>query len=349
MRSNKIINNNNVLIFGAGSIGNHMAFASRKLKLNVDITDISNKSLYRMKNKIFLLRYGKWDSKINLVQYNKVFKTSKNYDLIIIGTPPNTHFQVYNKIIKKLKFQNILIEKPLTHYLSKNYKKFNNSKYRIFCGYNHSLSPAFKYFIKILKNNKKSIDKIQVEWKEGWSGILKAHPWLKSEFHSYLGNMKKGGGALQEHSHGLHLLLLILNLLKIKLIKNKMKFFSIKKSKGKQKYDCYTNLTFISKKTFITYETDLISKNSKKRIIVETGYKKFILIFNHLTNIDAVMIKKNNKIIKKKTFMKSRSIEFMREIKHILKINKKDYLLSPINATKGAQVVNIIREIFNQN
>ena len=61
------------------------------------------------------------------------------------------------------------------------------------------------------------------------------------------------------------------------------------------------------------------------------------------------MIKKNNKIIKKKTFMKSRSIEFTREIKHILKINKKDYLLSPINAIKGAQVVNVIREIFNQN
>ncbi len=342
-----MFNKNSVLIFGAGSIGNHMAYASRKLKLNVDVTDISSKALLRMKNKIFLKRYGKWDSKINLLQYKNVFKTIKNYDLIIIGTPPNTHFQIYKKVIQKFKCKNILIEKPLTNYPSKNYKKFNTYQARIFCGYNHSLSPAFQYFLKILKSNKKKIDCIDVDWKEGFLDILKAHSWLKNEFHSYLGNMKEGGGALQEHSHGLHLLLLIMNLLKIKLIKNKISFFSIKKSNGNKKYDCYTNLTFIIKKIFIKYETDLISKNSKKKIVIETGNKKFILIFNYLNNTDAVIIKRKNKIFKKKFFFKNRSIEFEREINHILKINKKKYLLSPIHVKHGVHVMSIIRKIFN--
>lgn len=55
---------------------------------------------------------------------------------------------------------------------------------------------------------------------------------MKNEFGSYLGNVKSGGGALQEHSHGLHLLTLILkknnidlkkiNLKKIDFIKNKV-------------------------------------------------------------------------------------------------------------------------------
>ena len=47
--------------------------------------------------------------------------------------------------------------------------------------------------------------------KENWNGILGAHPWLKDEFDSYLGSTKHGGGCLQEHSHGLHLLKVLLD------------------------------------------------------------------------------------------------------------------------------------------
>ena len=241
----------NILIFGAGSIGNHMAFASRKLKLNVDITDTSESALNRMKSQIFIKRYGAWDPNINLIPLNNVFKIKKLYDLIIVGTPPNTHFQIYKKVSKKLIFKNILIEKPLTNYLSKNYKNFNDDKNRIFCGYNHSLSLAFEYYLKILKKNKNDINKIHIEWKEGWKGILNAHPWLKNEFDSYLGNIKEGGGALQEHSHGLHLLILLLKQLKIKFNKKNINFFSIKKNNNKVEYDCYTNLTFISYLAFM--------------------------------------------------------------------------------------------------
>ena len=43
-----------------------MAFAARKLKFHVDVTDISSNSLKRMKKQIFPKRYGKWDNKINL-------------------------------------------------------------------------------------------------------------------------------------------------------------------------------------------------------------------------------------------------------------------------------------------
>ena len=38
---------------------------------------------------------------------------------------------------------------------------------------------------------------------------------MKNEFDSYLGNIKNGGGALHEHSHGLHLMIIILINLKV--------------------------------------------------------------------------------------------------------------------------------------
>ena len=40
-------------------------------------------------------------------------------------------------------------------------------------------------------------------------GYFKAHPWLSGPNDSYLGFKNRGGGALMEHSHGLHLLMLI--------------------------------------------------------------------------------------------------------------------------------------------
>ena len=62
-----------VLIFGSGSIGNHMAFACRKIGMDVFITDISSKALNRMKNKIYPMRYKKWDKKIKIINYKEVF------------------------------------------------------------------------------------------------------------------------------------------------------------------------------------------------------------------------------------------------------------------------------------
>ena len=338
---------NNILIFGSGSIGNHMAYAARKLGLNVDVTDISNKALNRMKSQIFVKRYGNWDSKINLVSYKDIFNNKKKYNLIILGTPPNTHYEIYRKVSQNLNFKNILIEKPLTNYISKNYKNFNDNKSRVFCGYNHSLSLAFSYFSNILKINKNNINQVCVEWKEGWSGILNAHPWLNNEFDSYLGDIKKGGGALQEHSHGLHLLLLLLKQLKIKLNKKKIQFFSIKKQKNNTNYDCYTNFASIEENIFIKYETDVVSKYPVKKITIDIGDKKYVIEFNYQINTDAVLIYKNKKIEKKRLFKKDRSTEFQREIKHILKINKKDYNKSPINFRNGVKVIDIIREILN--
>ena len=104
--------NKKILIFGAGSIGNHMANANLLLKNQVSVTDIDKKSLIRMKNEIFPSRYGKWNSSINLIDYNEAFEKRK-FDLIIIGTPPTTHLPLIKKLYgSHIQFDKVLIEKP---------------------------------------------------------------------------------------------------------------------------------------------------------------------------------------------------------------------------------------------
>ena len=140
----------NILIFGAGSIGNHFANASIKLGYNVYVTDISSYALTRMKKEVYPRRYGKWNDKIKLVKYKSIFNNTELpiFDLIIIGTPPKTHYKLLTKIIKKLSFQKIMIEKPFSVYGEKiNYNLLNKlpkNKF-IFVGYNHSIGDGFLY------------------------------------------------------------------------------------------------------------------------------------------------------------------------------------------------------------
>jgi hypothetical protein len=128
-----------------------------------------------------------------------------------------------------------------------------------------------------------------------------------------------------------------------------MNFFSIKNKKRHKYYDCYTNLTLIYKNVFVKYETDLISINSRKSVEIDVDNQKFIIIFNFKQNVDAVIIKKNKKILKKILFKKNRSTEFQKEIRHILKIDTLNYLSSPIHFKRGVDVIKIINKILKKN
>ena len=252
-----------ILIFGAGSIGNHMTNACIKLGHEVFITDIKYSALVRMKKKIFINRYGYWNKKINIVKYNDVEKLKNLYDLVILGTPPGTHLDLFNFCKKKIKFKKLLIEKPLSIY-NQNFNKFNfnKRKYFIFCGYNHSLSPSIvKFFDLIKKINFNHLEFIDIKWKEGWKGILNAHGWLKNEFSSYLGDIKKGGGAIHEHSHALHLALKFINLFfNKKKVSRKVNF--IFKKKNQFTYDRFVNVFYKFNLQGVNLEIDLFSEVS---------------------------------------------------------------------------------------
>ena len=72
-----------------------------------------------------------------------------------------------------------MIEKPFATFKTNfNEKKLQSisSKKKLFIGYNHSISDAFLYYKNLIKKiQKKEILSIDVNWREGWKGILNAY------------------------------------------------------------------------------------------------------------------------------------------------------------------------------
>ena len=339
---------NDILIFGSGSIGNHLANACRKINLSVSVTDISNEALLRMKNKIYPSRYSKWDKEIKLINYSEIFKLKKKFHLIIIGTPPATHYDLLNKISNNLSFKKLMIEKPFATFKTKfDEKKLQSisSKKKLFIGYNHSISDAFLHYQTLIKKiKKKEILSIDVNWREGWRGILNAHFWNKDEFSSYLGNLTKGGGCIHEHSHGIHLIVCLSEILNFKLPKKIMKFKFFQKKNKKIYYDNYANINWRLKDFFINYVSDLISEPAKKSVCINTKGKKYELIFNYKKKYDLIKVTNlNSSSIKLKLFKKKRATDFVNEINHIMSINNKQkYKNSFINLAKGIETQKLI-------
>ena len=148
-----------IKVIGAGSAGNHIAYALTTLReiKEITITDISKKALLRSKNQIFIKRYGKWSKKLKLELENENLKKSNFYDGVVISSPPEYHKKNIQENIHKS--NNFLIEKPLCspkknqiNFFKKIKKKYKN---KIFLsGYNHRLFPSTIFLKKKLRKKK---------------------------------------------------------------------------------------------------------------------------------------------------------------------------------------------------
>ncbi len=194
-------------IYGAGSIGNHMAHAARQLDWEVVVCDVSDVALERMKNEIYPSRYGAWDPDIQICQ--KKYAPVGGFDLIHIGTPPKFHIPLALDSLRENP-KAILIEKPLCpptlEQAQELYLLSKNSATRVFVGYDHVVGRATRKADELIKSDSiGEIQTIDVEFREHWGGIFKAHSWLKGPKDSYLGFWQQGGGASGEHSHAVNL------------------------------------------------------------------------------------------------------------------------------------------------
>ena len=328
----------NIKIIGAGSAGNHICFAFRKIGAKVTLTDASNESLLRTKNIIYKKRYGKWDNSIKLLKEKNDFS---KYDLIIISTPPSTHINLLNKNINNS--NNFLIEKPVCAPTYKNIKTLNkiiknNRKKNFYCGYNHRLFPSTNFFKKIVNLNYKKINFINVNFKENTSGFLNAHFWFKSLNDSYLSKTKEGGGALCEHSHALNLAQYLLkDSKKIKIISKKLVFKKIKKSY----YDKSVDLFLTEKNKLIQVVQNFETQPTEKSVVASGNNFFAKLIYNFDKSNDKIIYINKNKI-KHKIFKKKRSDDFLYEANHIKKIIKQKNNSSVINIQSAIQTMNLI-------
>jgi predicted dehydrogenase len=194
-----------VKVLGAGSIGNHLANASRRRGWQVAICDLDPAALARTRNEIYPSRYGAWDDAIELYTVDDAPKSV--YDLIVIGTPPDAHIDLAIEAIAEGP-RAVLVEKPVCGPdLTRAQEMADLAKERgvqLFVGYDHVVGTSAVHAVEKARGLVK-IETLDVEFREFWGGIFAAHPWLDGPQDSYLGFWKRGGGASGEHSHAINL------------------------------------------------------------------------------------------------------------------------------------------------
>ena len=334
-----------LLIFGAGSIGNHLANAARKKNWHVTVYDTDYKALERMQKVIYPSRYGEWDKNI-VTSPNKEI-TDQDFDYVFVGTPPDTHLAVSKYVFNKYKSSTVMIEKPLTspniNDIEHLFKLIQTKPNSNFVGYTHSVSKVINKLENIVRDNKVgSLKTLHVEFKEHWKGIFDAHPWLQGPKDSYLGFWKRGGGALGEHSHALNLWQHISHIFSMGKINSVSS--SIEYSKEKDiYYDCESVLNLSTygglKGTVIQ---DVITFPPTKTALIGCENASIKITFNKENNHDALeLIHLPNDKKSLYEFPKSRSDDFSKELDHIesFSYNSK---ISPINIYRGLDTMLVI-------
>jgi len=342
---------NNVLIVGAGSIGNHLAYACRQKKWNVSIYDIDKSALKRTKEMIYPSRYGDWDSEIQMINE---FPLTEEYDIVIIGTPPDSHLSVATKVLEDIKPKAILIEKPLCPPNMKGLKslkdKESKSNTTVLVGYNHNLTPNTKFVEDLIDDGLIGNPiSMHVRWLEYWGGIFDAHPWLAGPQDSYLGFWKRGGGACGEHSHAISIWQYFSNFMGFGKIKEVSAVMNMFEQKGLS-YDESTIISVKSEYGLIgSIIQDVVTEPSQKNLRIQ-GSNGFIEWYvNYDTDHDAVIYGETGSKYEKKLIPKSRPDDFRREIDHIDELINNPSNISPISLELGIECMKVIAAAFKSH
>ncbi len=308
-----------VKIYGAGSIGNHLANAARRLGWDVVVCDISASALERMRTQIYPQRYGSWDNEIKLTLNNNAPRGG--FDLIIIGTPPEYHLSLALDALAE-KPKALLIEKPICPPdLAKAdaFKKLvKKGKTRVFVGYDHVVGKAMREVENVVASGLIGEPiTLDVEFREHWEGIFKAHSWLSGPEDSYLGYWKKGGGASSEHSHALNLWQHLAHVLEKGNVSEVSACINYKKQ-GKAHYDDIFLLNLKTKKGFSgRVVQDVITRPSRKWARIQGTEGAVDWYANYNAEGDAVMVSKGSAAPEVRLFPKKRPDDFIEELKHI--------------------------------
>ncbi len=334
-----------VKILGAGSIGNHLAYACRQLGWNVTICDIDPAALRRTRDKIFPGRYGKWDETIRLVQPAEV--ADEAFEVIIIGTPPDSHIDLALECLAKTPPRVLLIEKPLCTPLLQSCEQLipiaKRVGTRVLIGYNHTLTSNTLLAEEWLQEGKLGkILTIDVQIREHWQGIFKAHPWISGPEETYLGYTQRGGGALAEHSHGLAIWQHFARLSGNGRIVEVSAMLDMVREAGAY-YDRLAQLS-LRTETGLTglLVQDVITEPAKKylRILGSGGYLDWFI--NIKPGADAVKLWSQDDVERAQYFEKTRPDDFLPEINHIERILSNPAFSSPISLEYGLETMLVI-------
>jgi len=315
-----------VKIYGAGSIGNHLAHACRNKGWEVLMCDIDPEALERAKNDIYPARYGHWDETIRLATLENL--PDQEFDVVIVGTPPDTHLRIAKSVFTTQSPKVLLIEKPVcTPSLEGAQEVLEMAKAAgtfVCVGYNHTLTENTKHSAKILTEN--AIGEpitISAKFREHWGGIFRAHPWLSGPQDTYLGFWERGGGACGEHSHAINIWQHFAHLCGIGKIVEVSAVMDIAEEDTGAKYDRVCLIHVKTENGFVgDIAQDVVTEPAQKMVRIQGSHGYIEWICNIDSGHDAVISWDGENHPNKEMIGKTRPDDFKGEIDHIDQILK---------------------------
>jgi predicted dehydrogenase len=333
-----------VKVYGAGSIGNHLANASRRMGWQADICDTDPEALRRTREEIYPARYGKWDDSIGLYTNDNI--PSRRYDLIIIGTPPDSHMRLARQAVKERPAA-ILVEKPLcTPDLNGAQELLDEASaagVHVFTGYDHVVGKSAQLFGKLLRERAAGEpDTLDVEFREYWGGIFAAHPWLNGPSDTYLGFWQRGGGSCGEHSHAANLWQYFAHEAgagRIVEVSAEMEFVR----DSSVDYDKLCLMTVRTESGLVgRVVQDVVTRPTRKwaRMQGSAGYLEWFC--GHEPGIDSVIHALDGGVVSNTRVSKTRPDDFVQELKHIESALAGTPADSPISLVRGLETMMVI-------
>ena len=334
-----------VKIYGAGSIGNHMAYACRKKGWDVLICDVDSMALERTKKDIYPSRYGHWDDGIRLMRVDAA--ANEEFDVVIIGTPPDTHIKIAVNTLKNSSPKVLLIEKPLCTPSLEGcddlWNLANSTNTFVGVGYNHTLTKNTLLATEVLDGG--LIGRpltVNAKFREYWGGIFRAHPWLTGPRDSYLGFSERGGGASGEHSHAISIWQYFSYIVGAGRIVEVSSMLDMVDD-NETKYDriCYINVK--TEKGLVGNITqDVITEPSQKSLRVQgtNGLLKWYVNWDN--DHDAIRYWDGKGEVNEKFIKKTRQSDFDSEMNHLEEVLIGKDIDSPISIRRGLETMLVI-------
>jgi predicted dehydrogenase len=330
-----------VKIYGAGSIGNHLANAARHRNMDVVICDVSEEALERTRTDLYPGRYGKWDDAIKLCTNDNAPRG--DFDLICIGTPPEYHLPLALDALDETP-KALQIEKPLCQpfapELSELEQKAKDTP--VFIGYDHVIGKAAQRAETLLLDGAiGDVITFDAEFREHWAGIFKAHHWLAGPADSYLGYWKKGGGASGEHSHALNIWQHFSHVLgqgRAKKVFAKLDMVN----DGPAEYDriCFMELETEGGMHGRVVQ-DVVTLPTKKHMLFVGTKGKLEWVANYNATGDALLLHRPDQDVLIEAIPKTRPEDFIQEIDHINNCMETG-AESPISLRRGMDTMQVL-------
>jgi predicted dehydrogenase len=311
----------------------------------VDLCDVDSAALERTRRQIYPMRYGAWDPAIRLFESKAV--PTGGHDYIFIGTPPDSHLSLARQAIAE-KPRAILVEKPVCGPGLEMAAEIDASLAKAgiagFVGYDHVVASSIGRVEQLLQAGAVGkVVSIAVEFREHWGGILKAHPWLKGPADSYLAYWKRGGGALGEHSHAVNLWQHFAGIVgagPVRQVTADLDYVSVDGAE----YDRAAYLSLVTESGLRGgVVQDVVSLPVKKWARIHGVDGTIEWHCNYVPNEDAVMV--HNVTTGESAeyrFKKTRSDDFLAELKHIDATMRADANASPIALRRGLDTMMVI-------